>query len=238
MKKPAKWLQTISSHFQYGHRSRAHTPSNPSWLKGAAKLLESGTYGDDWRAVGKSLGYKDPKWVEILATFPIDFFHGVPASHSPNGTSPSKLKFLTAEAVHVPCLIPTPLNFGNGIFFFLNFFKPFQYAACWHSVLIITENDNTSLKDTASPSIEISSRSCFFFVRQITSSHFILSHRAQFYKPTILQYTPSHLLNYCAGNSTRYECPTYFYSGFDSNEWKIVSSVWIRTHDLFFCFNY
>jgi hypothetical protein len=46
---------------QYGHRSRGNTPSNPSWLKGAAKLLESGTFGDDWRAVGKILGYKEPK---------------------------------------------------------------------------------------------------------------------------------------------------------------------------------
>ena len=48
-------------YLQYGHRSRTHTPSNPTWLKGAAKLLESGTFEDDWRAVGKILGYKDAK---------------------------------------------------------------------------------------------------------------------------------------------------------------------------------
>ena len=30
----------------------------PSWIKGVAKLLESGFDGDDWRALAKLLGYK------------------------------------------------------------------------------------------------------------------------------------------------------------------------------------
>jgi hypothetical protein len=30
-------------------------------MKGAAKLLESGSVDDDWRAVGKLLGYKEHK---------------------------------------------------------------------------------------------------------------------------------------------------------------------------------
>jgi len=34
-------------------------------MKGASKLLESGSVEDDWRAVGKLLGYKDPKYDSI-----------------------------------------------------------------------------------------------------------------------------------------------------------------------------
>ena len=34
--------------------------SGPSWLRGAAKLLEAGYQGDDWRALAKLLGYKPP----------------------------------------------------------------------------------------------------------------------------------------------------------------------------------
>ncbi len=42
-------------------RSPPPPPQSPKWLKGAAKLLESGFEGEDWRALAELLGYKTKK---------------------------------------------------------------------------------------------------------------------------------------------------------------------------------
>ena len=61
---------------------------------------------------------------------------------------------------------------------------------------------------------------------QPTSAHFILNHGGGFYKPTIPQYTPSHLQDYSTCNSATLECPTYFfYPSFDPNEWHIKNGL-------------
>jgi len=42
-------------------KSRLTTPTSPSWLRGASKLLDSGFNQDSWRQLGELLGYKESK---------------------------------------------------------------------------------------------------------------------------------------------------------------------------------
>ena len=41
------------------------TRGQPGWTKAAAKLLEAGKEGEDWRALGELLGYKQSKLEEF-----------------------------------------------------------------------------------------------------------------------------------------------------------------------------
>lgn len=50
-------------------RSRLSTPTSPSWLRGAAKLLDSGFNQDSWRHLGELLGYKEPKLDQFESTY-------------------------------------------------------------------------------------------------------------------------------------------------------------------------
>ena len=49
-----------------------------------------------------------------------------------------------------------------------------------------------------------------FGLSLLTSSHFILNHGAGFYKPTIPQYSPTHLKDYSTCNSARFRVSNIF----------------------------
>ena len=66
---------------------------------------------------------------------------------------------------------------------------------------------------------------------QLTSSHFIFSQGAGFFEPIILQCQPSHLQDYSTRNSAWLEHITFF---FQMNEWKMVFTAGIQTHNLWF----
>ena len=50
-------------------RSRMSTPTNPSWLRGASKLLDSGFNHDSWRQLGELLGYKELKLEQFEGSY-------------------------------------------------------------------------------------------------------------------------------------------------------------------------
>ena len=50
-------------------KSRLPTPTSPSWLRGASKLLDAGFNQDSWRSLGQLLGYKDAKLDQLESTY-------------------------------------------------------------------------------------------------------------------------------------------------------------------------
>ena len=50
-------------------KSRLPTPTSPSWLRGASKLLDAGFNQDSWRSLGQLLGYKDAKLDQLENTY-------------------------------------------------------------------------------------------------------------------------------------------------------------------------